>query len=236
MGTLSLTDLKDEVRIALAGRTDQNTRLTRVINLAQTRIGRVRRWQELEKILELTIVKTGTIKTDRRTGIPSNVRDFYSVLLIDTTTSTVNRKLKYIAHRDWDNRHPYPEDTQRARPKEYTVWQKSMEFWPIQDTSYDIRARVSIYPAALSDALPNATSDLSEKDDIIVAAAVSWIFTSLRMMEDAGRWFGIYKDLLNAAIDNEAEKPDLDRGPTAAQGEGVSPGEYWLDPFQQVNP
>lgn len=236
MGTLTLTELKDEVRSGLASRTDTDDRLTRVLNISQQRIARIRRWQELERILELTITNSGTIKTDRRTGLPNYVRDFYSVLLIDTTTSTINRKLKYIAHRDWDKRHPYPEDTDRARPREYTIWQSSMEFWPIQDTDYDIRARVSRFPAAFDDDSPNAVSDLSEKDDILISAALSYLFTSLRMMDDAGRWFAIYKDLLNAAISNEAEKPDLDRGPTGGQAEHVSIGQYWLDPFQQVNP
>ena len=236
MGTLSLTDLKDEVRTGLANRTDQDTRLTRIINIAQNRIGRIRRWKELESILSISLVNSGVLATDRRIAVTSTVRDYYSILRTDTGTSTENFKLRYIPHRDWDKRHPYPEDTTRNRPVEYTHWAKFLEFWPIQDKSYTMRARVSLWPADLSDASPNAVSDLDHKDDIIIAGALSYTFTLLRMMDDASRWFAIYKDLLNAAIDEEREKPDLDRLPTVGQSIGSSPGQYWLDPFQQVAP
>src|SRR3990167_8565002 len=62
MGTLTFTELQDEVRSALGGRTDLNARLPRALNIAQQRLARIHDFDEMETLTTTTFGFAGTIK------------------------------------------------------------------------------------------------------------------------------------------------------------------------------
>lgn len=228
MGTLTLDGMKSEIRAALGNRTDLDTRLTRIINLAQMRIARIRRWEELESIYTNTTPYTGVPADDKFLSFPGNMRDIYSVVL---KYGAESRKLTRFPNRVWDRQIPMPEYWATGKPSAYTLHRNVMEFWRIPDANYPLVARGVEWPVAFSDTLPDATSQLDQKDDMLIALSTSWCFMTLKDTETSRKWWSIYANMLNAAIGEEAEKPDLDQLPNpGVSGQGFS-GDYWRNPW-----
>ena len=149
MGTLTLDNIKTEMRASLGGRTDLDSRLTTVINLAQMRIARKHRWEELEALYTNTTAFTSTPASDKFLALPANVRDIYSVRLIDGSNS---RKLTRVPNRTWDKRLPEPEYYATGRPTLYTLRRNIMELWKVPDAAYSLEAFGIFWPATFSDA------------------------------------------------------------------------------------
>lgn len=231
MGTLTLTQIKTEIRSNFAGRTDLNDRLTIGINLSQQRIARRHKWEELEQSQSSTILDTGVIDTDRFTSLPNNTRDVHSLVIIDTANNSRYQKLKYIDNRLWDRQITAADQLTRGFPSHYTRWQNQLELYKVQDASYTLRARVTIWPTAFSDSSPNATSSLDEKDDMIIALTTAYFYNSLKKLTEAGRFWAIYLDMLNNAIREDNEKPDADMLPRSGVRQSSGPINYPSDPF-----
>lgn len=230
MGTLTLADLEEEVMANLANRDDiTSARVYRHLNLAQMRIARTKRWEELEVTKTATLANTGNIDTDRFIALPTNARDIYSLVVIDSANERSN-KLKRIPARNWDTYIGTADYDARDFPVAYTQWQNMIEPYPVQDATYTLRSRVTVWPTAFSAANTAAVSDLTQKDDMLIALSTAQLFNSLKMLNEAGRWWAIYKDMLQAAIDEEGERPDADRLPHGSASQG-SVGQYWKDPF-----
>jgi len=81
MGTLTFTELQDEVRSALGGRTDLNARLPRALNIAQQRLARIHDFDEMETLTTTTFGFAGTT-ADRFLALPSK-REVFSIILLD---------------------------------------------------------------------------------------------------------------------------------------------------------
>ena len=225
MGTLSLTDLKAEITASQGNRTDIASRLTRVLNLSQTRIARIYKWEELEA----TITSKSTVAGNRYVSLSDlNIREILSVVLVDGTNS---RKLSGRIYRQLDQVSPYPEANPTGKPEVYSYFGKQLEIYRRPDAIYSLRIRVSNWPTALSDASPSATSDLDNKDDMLIALSNSWLFLTLGKSEDANKWWSIYRQMLTSAIAEEGESPDLDVLPGGGAGVGVETAEPWASPF-----
>ncbi len=228
MGTLTLDEMKTELRSSLGGRTDLNARLTTVINLAQMRIARKYRWEELEALFTNTTAFTSTPASDKFLALPLNVRDIYSVRLIDGANS---QKLTRVPNRSWDKRIPEPEYHSTGRPSLYTLRRNIMEFWRVPDKAYDLVAFGIIWPTAFTDASPSAVSTLDQKDDMLITLSMSWIRMSLSEIDAAARWWTIYADMINDSVNEEVEKPDLDFPVGLKADDGALSGNYYQDPF-----
>ena len=228
MGTLTQTELQDEVRSALGGRTDLDSRMTRGLNLSQMRIARLSRWEELEAIYTGSTAYTGTPADDKFLALPTNLRDVYSVRLIDGTNS---RKLTRLTNRIWDRRIPAPEALATGRPRYYTLHRNVMEFWKVPDAAYSVTIRAVEWPTAFTTSDLSAVSDLDQKDDMIIALTTSWFYMTLGNEEMANKWWRIYRNMAIAAGAEESEKPDLDVLPNAGVSSGGTPGDYYADPF-----
>lgn len=228
MGTLILSDLKDEMRHSLGNRTDLDARLTRILNLAQMRIARKHRWEELENLYTNTTAFTSTPASDKYLAMPSNLRDVYSIRLLDGANS---RKLVRVPNRSWDKRIPIPEYFSTGRPALYTLRRNIMEFWKVPDAVYDLEVFAITWPTPFSDASPSALSDLDQKDDMLICLGLSWTFMTLREPEDAKKWWVIYANMMNDSVDEEIEKPDLEFPVGMKSGVDQLGGEYWRDPF-----
>ena len=104
------------------------------------------------------------------------------------------------------------------------------------DAAYNLRARGIIWPTTFSDGSPASVSDLKEKDDLIIALTLSYLFQIQGDLDRAGRWWVTYKSMLADAIKDERERPDMDRLPTVAVQDVTHGPAYYEDPFVQSVP
>jgi len=193
------------------------------------------RWEELEKLETHTLVVTSSTEDDRQIGMPANLRDIYSLIVLDASNERASKLIRKTA-RQWDLEIGATDYFDRDLPRIYTRYQEMIEVHPVYDSAYVLRARCCLWPTAFSDSSPSATSELDQKDDMLIALSNSWIFATLKMTDNAKYWWGIYRNMLNSALDEEAEKPDLDRVPGRGSTEVAVLDRYWLDPFTHVSP
>ena len=220
MGSLTFTELQDEVRSALGGRTDLNSRLPRALNIAQQRLARIHDFDEMET-LTTTSISNNALDSDRFLALPSK-REVFSIVRLDGAQS---KKLKQRSARFWDTRIPMPEYWTRNRPEEYVLWGNQAEIWPMPNATYSIRIRWSKWPTDLTG---SATSEFLQKDDILIELAVIYLLNSLGKEEDAAKHTATLNQLLAEAIQIDDTKPDLDIEPAST---GPLNSEPWNDPF-----
>src|SRR3972149_2594372 len=225
MGTLTLTELKAEITASHGNRTYIASRLTRVLNLSQSRMSRIYKWEELEALVTSKSRAAGSRYVDLTS---LNIREILSVVLVDGTNS---RKLSGRIYRQLDQVSSYPEANPTGKPEVYSYFGKKLELYQVPDAIYTLRIRVSNWPTAFSDASPSATSDLDNKDDMLIALSNSWLFLTLGKSEDANKWWSIYRQMLTSAIAEEGESPDLDVLPGGGAGVGVETAGPWASPF-----
>jgi hypothetical protein len=237
VGTLTLSQLRDEVRSGLGNRTElvsDSTRVDRWLNLAQIRMTRRSRYKELDATESKTPTYAGVPATDKVIAFSaltnSNVRAIYSVRMIDGNASS---KLTYVPHRMWDREVPRPEAQGLRRPSLYTVYAKQIELYAIPDAAYEYIIRLAKWPTALT--AVGQLSDLAEKDDALIAMACYLAFRSLGNAESAKEWFAEYRAVIGDAMSEDDDNPDFDATPrNRTQGGMIS--DYWIDPFQGSNP
>ena len=224
MGTLTRSELVTEVHSFFANRTDVDSdRIITWLNLAQTRIARLKVWEELKEL----DTSLQTSASNKFLAEPSGIRTIFSLRLIDGAHS---RKLIGKPADTFDSFIPNPARYAEGRPSIYTRWNGNFEFWKIPDDTYDLELRYSKWATAFNSS-DDVVSDLNEKDDALIMLTVSWGHHSLRNNKDAGKYWGIYKDMINDAAKEDVENPDLPVMP-----EGVKPniklgGDYWNNPF-----
>lgn len=230
MGTLTLDEIKTEVRANLGGRTDLDSLLSTRVNLVQKRIARKHDWEELERTKVDASSATSTKSYDVATfvGETNNdvVRDIHTIRLISAAES---RRLVRVTPAIADQIIPYPENSSTGKPFWYIWYGNYFEMIRIPDDSYVCYVRWSKYPDTLSNGA--STSDLKNKDDAIIALTTSWCFSSLKMKEEAAHWFTIAKDLINDAIIEDNTDRDLTLRPKEELGIQHPVGDYWSDPF-----
>lgn len=221
MGTLTFTELQDEVRSALGGRTDLNARLPRALNLAQQRLARIHDFEELQNVTIVNINDTG-VAADGIIALPSN-REVYSIILLDDANS---RKLTQRTARFWDARLPMPEYWTRDKPQDYLMWAGSAEIWPLPDGPYTLRIRRTVWPTTLSGA--NDLSVFNEKDEILIELSLMYLFNSLGKEVEADKHKNAAAALITEAKGADSTKPDLDISLSSGTASSTTP---YLDPF-----
>lgn len=228
MGTLTQDQMKAEIRSALGGRTDLDGTLTQALNLAQTRIARAKLWKELRNSITGTLTITGIAATDKVLAIPTTVRDIYTFRLI--TSDGRSRKLVKRLFTDWDKCIPEPEYYNTGLPELYTTYASNIEMWRVPDAAYDYVIRAVLWPTAFVSATTTQTSDLTGKDDMLIALTVSYLFNQIGKEEKAARWWAIYRDMLKDATSEDQDDPDMTL--SSEKNPPTSAGNYWNDPFQ----
>lgn len=227
MGTLTLTQLKAEVKSNMGERDDVDDRLTRALNLAQTRIARSYLWSELRSSVDDNLSFTSTPADDKKYTLPTNVRKLLSVRIIDSNYRS--RKLRRLTYGRFDKLIPEPERYTVGIPSVYVRYGATIELWRAPDQAYQILLRLLIWPTAFSDGDLSATSTLEQKDDMLIALATAYLNNSFGKEQRAAYWWRIYRRMFEEAKENEDSEPDLDITPSADIP--VGPPEYWKDPF-----
>lgn len=235
MGTLTLANIRDEVKGHFGQRDNiSDARYNRIINLAQLRIARRLDWFEMYDVQWNTTSYTGDITVDKILDLPSNIKSIMSLRLVDGENS---RKLQYKSYNVWDKLIPDPGFYRVDRPLFYTRWNNVIELWPVPDAEYTIDIRLTVWPTDLS--LDADTSILNNKDDAIIMLANSWVSGAIGRMEDAARFWRIYTNLLNDAVDEQLTQPDkmlLPEGIVHKKlGEGTT-DSYWNNPMIKGSP
>lgn len=226
MGTLTLTELQDEVRSGMGGRVDLNTRLTRFLNLAQQRLARMHDFDEMETTSTVSLSNTGAA-TDGDITLPT-LRELHSIRVEDGSRS---RKLVQKSPRWWDKMLPMPDYHSRDIPSIYTIWNNTVFVFPLPEKSYTnlVRLRWTKWPTALS--VGATPSEFREKDELLIELAISYAYRSLGNPEEAAKHEAIVRRLFNEADTIDRDKPDLEQVGDASQGSQTAPQDYWRDPF-----
>lgn len=229
MGTLTLTELEDEVRSALGGRTDLDARLPRALNIAQTQIARSHDFFELSFADPITFAFTNTsadnfIQYSVLTN--PNPRTIYSIRLIDDAMS---RKLTQRTAQQMDDLVPDQEYIARRRPHHYIRWEDALEIWPLPDQQYTGVIRYRAWPTALADG--SDLSNFKEKDDILVWLAVSWLFHSLGEYDQAKMFFGMADTHMTSAVREDFNAVDQEIKPAWNDGLHHPSGVPWANPW-----
>ena len=217
---LTLKQIREEVRAGLGNREDLEPRIDKAINIAQNRIARSHKFDELYQTIDLTT--TASQATLALTSI-TNLDKIYSVVLVDSTSS---RRLQSIPNRLWDKAISTLQSLTEARPQYYSRWGNgSIEFLPTPDEVYTIRVKYSKWPADLTD--DNTTTELLNQEDLIIEYALHHLHKTLGNREDSEMYFRNYRNLLKEAIQDDETDFDTEYKP----GFDSSATDYWKDPF-----
>lgn len=245
MGTLTLAEMQEEFLADLGNRSELTAaKQTRVLNLAQERLARLRDWQEMRVTVNSTLAYTGVPATDMFLPLPDAspyIREIYSVLLKDGTQT---RKMRRILPRLWDKViRDATANNFTNHPSIYTIWDWSVatakaEIYPLPNQAYPIQWRITRWPVALVN-----SSDKSQfrfKDELIVKLATIYQLNQLGKEDESLKHQKLFRDLFVEALSTDSEDPDVEIPSGLEQVGSVtmdpwSPN-YWQDPFQKEMP
>ena len=235
MGTMTLSEMKVEVRAAFGGanNTSMDSRLTSLFNLAQTRLARKHDFEELKTRGDLgPIVITADPTADMTIALPTSprIRQLYTIVLVDGTNS---RKLTQVTNKEWETRIPYGEEFSTGRPDIYKRWGDTLYLWRVPDAVYQLRSHYSTWPTAFSTD-ETVTSDLDDKDDLLITLVDIWAATSLDRPDRANYFWAIFKSMYEEAFQQSIYQADLD-GSGKALG-GSTSTDYWKNPWYSGPP
>ena len=228
MGTLTLTQLQDEVRSYHGNRTDLDARIIRFLNFAQIRLARAYHFPELHKF----VTATGSFvsdATDRFLTLPGNINAVKDVVLEDTDTS---RKLEYKSPREFDKMFTGYISRGRRKPIIYTKWRECLELMPLPDEAYDYEVRYIIWPTDLVSGTD--TSDLDRKVELLILLAASQMHHTLGNTTKGAQLFGMFAAMLKDVIKQEDLEPDQDI--KADVNDTIISTDYWRNPFVKSLP
>ena len=238
MGTLTLAELKEEVRANFGNRTDLDTRLTRVLNLAQERLARMRDFEEMQVTTTTTLSYTGVPATDVIGTLPDvapYIREIHSVLLKD---GTMSRKLRRVLTRTWDRVITDPAAIGAAEhPVMYQIWNfraGTFEVYPPPNKTFTLQWRLTQWPTPLSG--DTDVSIFRFKDELLIELATVYLGNQLGKEDDASKHWKKFRELFAEALEVDAQNSDVEVMPTSASGQGTLPMNYWQDPFVKGMP
>lgn len=233
MGTLTLTELKAELKAGLANRSDLDSRLTRILNLAQQRIARLHDFDEME-VISTSILPFNNVPADKYVTFP-NLRELYVFKILDGMQSF---KLTGLTPRLFNRQVPAPEEMTRNTPRIYTIWKNTAILFPVPHQAYDTEIWWTKWPTAFTDSNLTAVSDFENKDEVLIELSLVYAYKSLGKVEEAQKHWSMARGLLQEMVLTDSEKPDTDIIPGApgASLDGVMAGEYWNDPFSRESP
>ena len=236
MGTFQLSELRTEILLHFANRSDEQAseaRITRAINIAQERMARAYSFEEMEVIASGTLPFTSTPTNDKYlafTSLPAGMtepRKIYSFRLI--TGDGRSRKLIKWSARQFDRFVPEPQFFGVKIPTNYVKYADKFEFHPVQDQAYPYEIRMTKWPTAL--ASDSDKSDFNRKDELIMQLVISWLWDSVGEYERAKRFFAIFDTLWKEAVAEDMENTDRDTSPVGGKHIPTLAGEYWRNPF-----
>ena len=133
----------------------------------------------------------------------SRVRSILGITLVDGTSSW---KIRQKLWRTFQEDHPYIIGDTTQKSREYTIWGQRIELWPLVPSAYNISIRYNQFPDNYASG--SAASAYIQKDDVIIAGAVTHAYISLQETDDAATWAKIFAGRLGSAIGHQLEPAD----------------------------
>ena len=224
MGTLTLGDVRSQVKLALGNREDLDEHINSLINTCQMRLARFFDFEEMISLDNLTVAYTGVKLTDASISLPTYTRDVHSLSIIDGDEYYI---VEPIDRRTWKSSYfnSIVSGTS-SRPTQYCVFSNTIEIFPAPDLAYTAKLRRSKWPADLS--TDESKSELNQKDDLLIALTICWTLYHLNNTERANAYWAVFRSMVKEAIDSQTSKPDLYQ-----KLDTMSPiqSNYWKDPF-----
>jgi len=224
MGTLTLGSIRSQIKLALGNREDLDAHINDLINTCQMRLARFFDFEEMISLDDFTVAYTGDNLTDASISLPTYTRDVHSISVIDGDTYYV---VAPIDRRTWKDRYfnAIVSGT-TSRPTQYCIFGSTIEIYPAPDQAYSAKLRRSKWPVDLK--TDESTSELNQKDDLLIALTICWTLYHLNNTERANAYWAVFKSMVKEAIDSQTVKPDLYQ-----KLDSMSPiqSNYWKDPF-----
>ena len=224
MGTLTLGAIRSQIKLALGNREDLDEHINSLINTCQMRLARFFDFEEMISLDDFTVAYTGVRLTDASISLPTYTRDVHSISVIDGDNYYV---VSPIDRRTWKDRYfnAIVSGTS-SRPTQYCIFASTIEIYPAPDQAYSAKLRRSKWPKELK--TDDTTSELSQKDDLLIALTICWTLYHLNNTERANAYWAVFKSMVKEAIDSQTVKPDLYQ-----KLDAMSPiqSNYWKDPF-----
>jgi len=224
MGTLTLGSIRSQIKLALGNREDLDAHINDLINTCQMRLARFFDFEEMISLDDFTVAYTGDNLTDASISLPTYTRDVHSISVIDGDTYYV---VAPIDRRTWKDRYfnAIVSGT-TSRPTQYCIFGSTIEIYPAPDQAYSAKLRRSKWPVDLT--TDESKSELSQKDDLLIALTICWTLYHLNNTERANAYWAVFKSMVKEAIDSQTVKPDLYQ-----KLDSMSPTQsnYWKDPF-----
>ncbi len=193
---LTYLEMQDLIKEALGNRTDKDDLIKSAINIAQDQVARDFRHEELMVNDTTSVVDTDVIATDQKFTMPTTLRKLYNLGIYEGTNKPT--PLTGYTTEKWSKEIISALNDSRGMPRIFTYFYPDIYLYPVQDETYTITRVYSIWPTVLS--ADGDTSDLVQKDDLIILKAKIWVFNTLRMHEEANRDFRIYENLMENAV------------------------------------
>lgn len=235
MSVLTLEDIKTEIVASLGGRTELNSRMDNIIDLAQLRLARLHDFDELRQAASVNTVITASAEDDKVISFPTltdaRIRKVHSLRLIDTQGTVQARKLKKVLTKNWDSQIPEPEFFSRGTPTHYTVFKNNeFELWKVPNIVYKIKIRVTRWPQSVKITGEGNKLDLENIDDLIINLSLSYIYHSLGRTDKGRDFFAIYRGLAKEALIEDLT--DFDEAMAGIKpGDNFSIGRGFDNPF-----
>jgi hypothetical protein len=226
MGTMTLTQLENEIRYNLGGRTDLDSRLVTFINWSQAAIAGQGRFRELS----VYTYGTYTVADQDYITVPSGTRNLLAAVLHDGTNS---RKLKYLPLRKFYKLIPKPDEYTTDRPTHYTTLGSTLKLYRVPDDAYEIYFYREKWPTALASASDTTDFLDSTIDEALVSLGTARAFRSLKMPQESEYWRQIGEDIVRKVLktQNHTDEELLPAAEVAIDGT-----VYYEDPFVKAMP
>ena len=249
MGDLQRSELREEVVGNLGNdrtfsvddtTTNEYQSLNRVFDRCQVAITRAHpgTWRELRRSDSASITVTSVPATDvyYTPGI-TKLHKWHS-LIRQETSGEEGIRLIGLLRDQWEHLIGQSDTLPTGRVTHYVTDRDStgavrLIWFRAPDAAFTLYRRYSVYPTPFS--ADTDTSNLMDKDDVIIAYATAYCFRRLQLFEEEQFWFRSYTTLLAESIHNDLNQPDeqeivLGGMPGSGSGLGVN---YWQDPFNR---
>ena len=194
MGTLTLGDIRSQVKLALGNREDLDEHINSLINTCQMRLARFFDFEEMISSDDLTVAYTGVKLTDASISLPTYTRDVHGISIIDGDNYYI---VAPIDRRTWKTRYfnAIVSGT-TSRPTQYCIFSGTIEIYPAPDQAYSAKLRRSKWPVDLS--TDESKSELNQKDDLLIALTICWTLYHLNNTERANAYWAVFRSMVKA--------------------------------------
>lgn len=194
---------RDKTSLSADGATTYEARIKQWLYWSHLTMARLYAFPELDADpVTYTLTLDQHVYTFNSIGL-TRVRQILGVSIINGTSS---KKIPQILARTFNEDHPYITGDSSQMPSEYTIYGRRIELWRKPDSAYSMVVRYNQLPADYTSG--SAASSYLNKDDVIIAGAVTHAYISLQELEDAKYWARVFEARFQTVVGPEIDPGD----------------------------